>query len=224
MKSFNYVKDLPELVKLQTEEIDGSRFYCAPSGKKLPSITTVLGYHNKEGINRWRSKVGFEEANKISNRAATRGTKFHNLIEKYLSNQTNLFENIMPDMKQAFTDSRKVLDRIDNIHYIEAQLFSENLGVAGRVDAIAEFDGKLSIIDFKTSRKIKKEEYIQHYFEQATAYSLMYEEFVQPIEQIVIIISCDDLNEPLLFIKNKNDYIESLKNKIEIYRKDILCF
>jgi hypothetical protein len=224
MKTFNYVAGMPHLKPLTTEEIDGKRFYISPSGKKLPSVTTVLGHFKKQQLKEWRDRIGHAEAQKITNRAATRGTKFHNLMEKYLSNEKILFENVMPDMKQAFKDFQKVIDNIDNIHYIECQLYSEKLGVAGRTDVIGEFYGIPSVIDFKTSMKEKKEEHIQNYFEQATAYSEMYEELVgSPIHQIVVLISVDGVPEPQVFIKNKSQYLDSLMEKINSYKKDHTC-
>lgn len=224
MKTFKYVTNLPKLRTLSTEEIDGKRFYLTPKGLVLPSVTTVLGHFKRQQLKEWCERVGYEEANRISNRAATRGTKFHNLVEKYLRNQhssNNLFENVMPDMKQTFRDAQKTIDKIDNIHYIEATLYSETLGVAGRSDVIGEFDDVPSIIDFKTSLKEKKEDHILAYFEQTTAYSEMYYEMVGlSINQIVIIIAVDGRPEPQVFIKNRNDYIDGLLKKILIYQKE----
>lgn len=213
--------DKPELKPLVSEEVNGERYYISPNGNKLPSVTTVLGYFKKAQIVEWRNRVGAKEANSISNRAATRGTKFHTLMERYLKNEhNNLFENVMPDMKQAFNDIKHVIDNIDNIHYIESPLYSETLGVAGRTDVIAEYSGIPSIIDFKTSQKPKKEEWITNYFEQGTAYSLMYEELTScSIEQVVVIISVNGMSEPQVFIKNRNDYKDSLVTKIDEYYK-----
>ena len=123
----------------------------------------------------WRNRVGHEEADKVSTRASLRGTKFHNMMEGYLRGEERFLDGVMPDMKQSFNDMKETLDLVDNIHYIESPLFSEKLGVAGRTDVIAEFGKTLSIIDFKTSAKQKKEQWIENYFEQGTAYALMYE-------------------------------------------------
>jgi len=222
MKTFNHVTGLPDLKPLAVEEIHGKRYYISPSGKKLPSVTTVLGHFKKKQISEWRARVGEEQANRISTRAATRGTKFHNMMEKYLLNDNTLFEDIMPDMKQAFHDVKDAIDKIDNIHYIEGQMFSERLGLAGRTDCIGEYDGVLSIIDFKTSLKPKKKEWIENYFEQGTAYAMMYEELVgNPIDNIVIIVSTDDGSQPLqVFQENKYDYMKSLLEKIHIYKQE----
>lgn len=217
---------LPELQQLRTEEIDGRRYYVTPNGNKLPSITSVLGYFKRTALKEWRERVGHEEATKISTRASGRGTRFHSLLEKYLSNipmNEILTENIMPDMKQSFNDMMRVLDDIDNIHYIESPLYSEKLRLAGRTDAIAEYKGILSVIDFKTAAREKKEEHIQDYFEQGTAYCMMYEERVgRPIEQIVVLISADGLPEPQVFVKNKKDYKENLLRKITTYHNEKL--
>ena len=223
MRKFNFVSGMPELKQLETDESTGERFYISPSGKKLPSVTTVLGHFKKKAMIEWRNKVGHEEANKISTRASIRGTKFHNMMEGYLRNEETFLDGVMPDMKQSFNDMKETLDLIDNIHYIESPLFSEKLGVAGRTDVIAEFGKTLSIIDFKTSAKQKKEQWIENYFEQGTAYALMYEELVGlPIDQIVILIATDDSDKPQVFIRDKNQYIESLLEKIHLYKQEKL--
>lgn len=224
MTKFNYVKNLLKLDSLETKEIDGSRYYVTPTGESYPSVTTVLGHFKKKQIQEWRDRVGHEEANRISNRASTRGNKFHAMMERYLENKPIkevLHEDVMPDMRQAFRDIQKTLDRIDNIHYIECPLYSTKMRLAGRTDVIGEFDGTLSVIDFKTSTRLKQESYIQNYFEQATAYGIMYEERVGiPIKQIVVIISVDNEPEPQVFVKNKEDYELSLFQKIYNYHLD----
>lgn len=221
MKTFDYVPNMPELQQLDTDESTGERFYVTPSGQRLPSVTTVLSYFKKKSLIEWRNRVGNEEADRIMNRAATRGTKFHNMMEGYLRNEEGFLDGVMPDMKQAFRDMKETLDLIDNIRYIESPLYSEKLGVAGRTDCIAEFAGVPSIIDFKTSRSQKKPEWIENYFEQGTAYALMYEELVrEPIDQIVILISVDFMEQPQIFIRDKNQYIESLLEKIHIYKQE----
>lgn len=221
MKTFKYLSNMPEMKSLAVEEIGGKRHYISPNGVKLPSMTTVLGHFKKAQIIEWRNRVGSKEADAISNRAATRGTKFHALMERYLKNEQNLFEGVMPDMWQAFSDIRSTIDKIDNIHYIEAPLYSEVLGIAGRTDVIGEYEQVPSIIDFKTSLREKREEWIDNYFEQGTGYSLMYEELTGfQINQIVIIISVDGLDKPQVFVKNRIDYIDSLMTKIEAYKKE----
>jgi hypothetical protein len=221
VKTFSYVEGLPVLTPLETDESTGERFYLSPNGIRLPSVTTVLSYFKKKSLSEWRIRIGDEEADKIMNRAATRGTKFHNMMESYLRNESMTFEGIMPDMKQAFKDMKETLDLIDNIRYIESPLYSESLGIAGRTDCIAEFAGIPSIIDFKTSTKEKKIEWIDNYMEQGTAYALMYEELVgEPIDQIVVLISVDFMEHPQVFIRDKNQYIQTLLEKIHIYKQE----
>ena len=212
---------MPKLEPLPTVEIDGKRHYVTPNGMKLPSVTTVLGHFKKDKIIEWRNRVGAEQANRISTRASVRGTKFHSLMERYLGNESNIFEGVMPDMKQAFNDIRSTIDRIDNIHYIESPLYSEIIGLAGRTDVIAEFDGVPSIIDFKTSLREKREEWIENYFEQGTAYSLMYEELTgNKVEQVVVIISVDGMDRPQIFVKDRIDYVDSLMTKVRAYQEE----
>lgn len=223
-KVFKYVQGLPTLQQLETEEVQGKRWYITPKGKKVPSVTTVLGYHKRKAISEWRARVGEQEANRISGQASNRGTRFHSMMEKYLNNEPLkdiLHEGIMPDMKLAFNKFKYHADRIDNIHYLESPLYSEKLGIAGRTDCIGEFDETLSIIDFKTSKEHKREEHIQDYFQQAAAYALMYEELVgQHIDQIVIMISPNNGDSPQLFIHPKDYYVEPLLEKIHSFYKN----
>jgi genome maintenance exonuclease 1 len=212
---------MPELKSLSVEEKDGKRLYVSPNGIRLPSVTTVLGHFKKTQIIEWRNRVGEKQANAISGRASVRGTKFHSMMERYLGNEQNIFEGVMPDMKQAFKDIQSTLHKIDNIHYIESPLYSEILGIAGRTDVIGEYEQVPSIIDFKTSLREKRESWIENYFEQGTAYSLMYEEMTGiQINQIVVIISVDGLDKPQVFVKDRIEYIDSLMTKIDAYHKE----
>ena len=210
-------KQLPDLTSKTFP--DGKRYYVTPSGNKLPSVTTVIGAQKKEAILEWRKKVGEEAANKISRQASSRGTNVHTLCERYLNNDK--LGNIMPDAKEMFHSLVPLLDRIDNIHYQEQALWSEQLGLAGRVDCIAEYDGVLSVIDFKTSKRIKTRDKILDYFWQECAYALMYEELVgEPINQVVTIMAVDN-EQPLLFIEKTEDHIEGLVRAIDFYHKNI---
>lgn len=224
LKTFKHIHNDPILCQLNREEYNGKRYYVSPDGKRLPSVTTFLSHFKGDSIRKWREKVGEEEANKISARASRRGTKFHSIMESYLSNEEAakyLDEDTMPDMVQAFRDMQPTLHRIDNIHYVEAMLYSNTIGLAGQVDCIAEFDGVLSVIDFKTSLKPKKEEWILNYFEQCTAYSLMYEDMTGvQAKQIVVLISVDHEPQPQIFVKNRSDYVPELANKVKQFRKE----
>lgn len=200
---------------------DGKRIYTTPSGKKLPSVTTVMGAMKKKEILEWRKRVGEEEANRVSKIASSRGNRVHLLAEKYLNNDPIDWKKEMPDSLVMFRKLIKPIHRINNIHYQEQALWSERIGLAGRVDLIAEFDGKLSVIDFKTSKRIKKREDIPDYFAQCTAYSCMYEELVgSPIDQIVILMTVED-SEPLVFVEKTEDHINSLLEHIQFYQNSL---
>lgn len=208
-------KDLQDL-KSETFP-DGKRYYTLPDGTKLPSVTTVLGAQKKQGIMEWRKRVGEAEANRISKQATGRGTNVHTLCERYLNNES--LGDIMPDAKEMFLSLKPLLNRINNIHYQEQALWSTQLGMAGRVDCIAEFDGVLSVIDFKTSRKIKQSAHIEDYYWQTAAYALMYEELVgQPIHDLVIIMAVED-EQPLLFKQKTEDHIHGLVKAINFYKE-----
>jgi genome maintenance exonuclease 1 len=213
---FNYCppKNLDDL-KSQTLS-DGKRYYTLPDGTNLPSVTTVLGAMKKDAIMAWRKRVGDEVANAISKKATSRGTNVHTLCERYLNNDS--LGDIMPDAKEMFNDIKPLLDQIDNIHYQEQALWSTKLGLAGRVDCIAEFAGTLSVIDFKTSKKVKSIKDIEDYFWQTSAYALMYEELVgTPIDQVVIIMAVEN-SKPLLFIQKTEDHIDGLVKAIQYYK------
>ena len=213
---FNYCPpiQLPDLTSKTFE--DGKRYYVTPNGNKLPSVTTVIGAMKKKEIMAWRARVGEEEANRVSRKASGRGTNVHTLCERYLNNEK--LGDVMPDAKEMFVDLIPYLKRINNIHYQEQALWSEQIGLAGRVDCIAEFDGVLSVIDFKTSKRIKKRNDIKDYFWQTTAYACMYEELVgKPIDNLVIIMAVED-EEPLLFQEKTSDHIDGLFEAIKFYQ------
>ena len=209
---------LPDL-KSETHA-DGKRYYTSPKGKRLPSVTTVVGAMKKQSIMEWRNRVGEIEANRVSKLATGRGNRVHDLAERYLKNEKIDWMREMPDAVEMFRTLIPHIHRINNIHYIEQALWSESIGLAGRVDLIAEWDGVLSVIDFKTSKRIKQREDIQDYFAQCTAYSGMYEEQVGvPIEQLVIVMAVEH-EEPLIFIEKTEDHINTLIEHISFYRNN----
>ena len=174
---------------------------------------------NAKAIHQWRARVGDEEANRVSSQAATRGTRIHQLCEDYLNNDDIDTSKYTLHDAINFKELKPILDRnIDNIHLQEERLYSDYLKIAGTVDCVAEWKGKLSIIDFKTARKAKNREYILNYFCQATAYAIMYEErFNSPVSRIVILISVDD-EEPQIFEDRRDNYIKPLMDIREQYR------
>jgi genome maintenance exonuclease 1 len=218
MKSFIHTPPTELLPEILTENINGKRFYVTPEGKKYPSITTVLSGRNKEGINRWRNHVGNDVANQIMRSAAKRGTAVHTLVEDYLNNEELSKQDVLP--LALFTLLKPELDNINNIRIQEGGLYSDEYGVAGRVDCIADYKGKLSVIDFKTSTKEKKEEWVENYFIQGSAYCQMYEErYSQSIDQVVILIVTED-GAVQTFTKEKKDYLPLLKTAIKEFNKE----
>ena len=216
---FNYCppKEIPK-IESQTFS-DGKRYYVTPDGKKLPSVTTVVGAQKKQAIMEWRRRVGEEVANKISKQATSRGTNVHTLCEHYLNNEPKPPGVVMPDAKEMFISLKPLLDKINNIHYQEVGLWSTQLGLAGRVDCIAEYEGVLSVIDFKTSKKLKDIKDIQDYFWQTTAYALMYEELIGVrIDQIVVIMAVQEDN-PIIFVEPMRKHINTLLEYISFYRE-----
>ena len=185
------------------------RVYVAPDGSRYPSVTTVLGILSEDSIREWRQRVGEEEANKVSHRASNRGTAVHSIIEKYLKNEDT--SDNLPHIKQSLANLRPILDKsIGKIFGLETALYSRHLGMAGRCDCIAEWNGVPSIIDFKTSKRIKKKENIASYFAQASAYAIMFEERTGlAIPNTVIVMDVDD-NHPLIFEEHRDNFVELL--------------
>jgi genome maintenance exonuclease 1 len=209
------------VVDLITETIDGQRHYVLEDGvTKLKSVTTILGEKtDKSVLLEWRKRVGDEEANRVSTQAARRGTSVHNMAEKYLLNEdmTPIFQKEMPINIETFQKFQPVLDKhIGTILGIETPLASKVLKCAGRTDLVAEYDGVLSIIDFKTSKRLKDESHIENYFLQATVYSMMFEwTYNLSVPKIVIMIAVDDESTPQIFIKDRAFYIDKV---LEIFR------
>lgn len=213
-----------EPVSLGYDDLDaqtgkGGRFYEAPTGKKYPSITTVLSILSEDHIRAWRARVGEEEANKISHRASTRGTAVHEIFEKYVDNDPDFAEGAMPHIMETFKQAKPLLDeRLSLVYAQEAPLYSDHLGVAGRVDLVGVWDGKISIIDYKTSSKLKPKEWCENYFIQEAAYAVMWEERTgMPITQLVTVIAGDEGNQ--VFIEHRDNWTKKLLETINEYRR-----
>tara|TARA_B100001250_G_scaffold378329_1_gene368078 strand:+ start:685 stop:1359 length:675 start_codon:yes stop_codon:yes gene_type:complete len=209
--------------QLPTENIDGKRYYVTPTGEKYPSVTSVTGLLNRDGIKKWRKRVGAKQANKISTQAARHGTSAHQLFEDYIRNDNfeEKFKGAMPTTQQAFISLEKQLNQIGLVHGLESPLYSHKLQLAGRVDCIAEWDGKISVIDFKTSAKPKKEEWIQNYFIQETAYAKMFEELTgKTVESIITMIAVSNGTSQLFIEKPSEKYTEKLEQLRGQYRAE----
>tara|TARA_Y100000287_G_C14198905_1_gene344261 strand:- start:597 stop:1286 length:690 start_codon:yes stop_codon:yes gene_type:complete len=220
MKLFDHVGIDP--IEMETVTIDGKRYYLTPSGKHYPSITTVIGSNSKKqaGLAKWRARVGKEKAQLKSTRSAARGTRYHKLVEDYLNNELDKKRyKDMPIPWFMFNSSQKVLDRINNIYLQEAALYSDTLEIAGRVDCIAEFDGELSIIDFKTSEKKKKEEYLLDYYVQECAYACMLQEnYNLSVKQLVTIVATEEGDPQVSVVPPRKEYLFLLQDYIQEYR------
>jgi CRISPR/Cas system-associated exonuclease Cas4 (RecB family) len=217
---FKTIYDYEDFAQSTTNE-DGSRVYVNASGVAYPSATTVLSVLSRDGIAKWRARVGAEEADKISKQSSTRGTKIHSLTETYLKNE---------DLKEAYTSTKAslldlemftkflpILEPISNIHCQELALYSDHLRMAGRVDCIAEYNGQRAVIDFKTSGKLKKKEHISSYFMQTAAYAIMYEERTGiAVPNLVILIAVED-EEPQVFIEKRDNWAKELLRTRDYY-------
>jgi genome maintenance exonuclease 1 len=219
---FNHI-DL-NLPQLERETIDGVRYYKVSDNDeliKLVSITSVTSHKNRQIFVKWRKKIGEEEADKITRQATSRGTDMHTLVEHHLKNET--LPEVQPLSDFLFKISKSTLNRINNIHALEGSLYSKQLGIAGTVDAIAEFDGELSIIDFKTSKKPKPREWIEHYFVQCMAYGCMlYELTGIPVKKLVIIMACENGECVVYEERDKTKYIKLLTEYIREFVRDKL--
>ena len=216
-KKFNFLDiDKNKLPKTVGKKIDGFRFYTI-DGKAYPSITTVLSIRSKEGIEKWRESIGEKVANWEMGRAARRGKATHTLVEQYIKNETPSIRDVLP--LGLFRLLKPYLDQIDNIHCLETIMYSKKLTIAGQVDCIAEYNGKLAVIDFKTANKERKEDWIENYFLQTTAYSIMYEElFGKSIDQIVILLAAED-GTVQSYVREKKEYVDKLGTAIQDFYK-----
>ena len=217
-KSFNH---LPKLQEDQVQQIteDGRRVYVCPGGK-FPSVTTVVGWEKNEFFKKWR-----RDNPKESQRVCQRGTNLHKLIENYLLNEQIEKNSLMPDQYELFKQVQDKLDTIDNVHALEYPLWGAKVGLAGRVDCVADYNGVKSIIDFKGSTNRKREEDIENYKLQATAYALLWEErFNEKIENIVILITCEDssvqefIDKPIKYVGKLFDVIQKYKEKFNEHK------
>ena len=217
MSKFKFIEiDKTLLPDTKGRRIDGHRFYEI-EGKNYPSITTVLNIRKKEGLQEWRNNVGEEVANYEMRRAANRGKATHTLVEQYLKGETPSERGVLP--LGLFKLLKPYVDQINNVHCLETIMYSHKLTIAGQVDCIAEYNGKLSVIDFKTANKERQEGWIDNYFLQTTAYAVMYEEiFGTPIEQIVVLIAGED-GSVACYKKDKKEFMEPLGDAIQNFYK-----
>ena len=217
--AFTFVDVDLEPLEVEPVNKDGVRFYKLPkTDKYYPSVTSITSFKNAAFFKDWRKKIGEDEANRITARATQRGTAFHSIAEDYINGELDLEKYLEnnPLSVRMFQSAKDTLNRIDNIHCLESFLYSHYLGLAGRVDCIAEFDGELAVIDFKTSTKEKKEDFIEHYFVQETAYAAMFLERTGiEVKKIVTLIATEEGSIQVFQKHNLDDYLQLLKSYIE---------
>ena len=218
---------------LNTKNIDGKRHYLVPdprSGEEsalaYPSITPLLGWYSGFGIQKWRDKVGHEEANKITRQAASRGTAVHKIVEDYITNNIENLDSylteVMPTYHADFLKFQKLIDKyLGTIYGIETALWSHEYHVAGRSDCIAEGDGKMSIVDWKTSRKVKKREHVENYFLQGTFYACAYTELTGTEVDYLNIVMVPENEEPVIFTENIHDWKDLLYKRVTKWYKEV---
>ena len=218
--TFNHVPVDLGYENLICETVPTGRTYLTPSGSRYPSITSVLGILSENHIREWRQRVGKTEADRVSRVAASRGTSVHSLVEDYLNNKQIDLDRAMPNAAAAFRSIQPILDdRLNDIYIQEAQLYSDHLRVAGRCDIVAKFDGVVSIVDIKTSSRVKTAEDITNYFMQESAYAIMFEERTKiPVTNLVTIMAVD-FSTPLVFKEHRDNWTKSLLETIEEHRK-----
>lgn len=220
MKNFTHVNHGFVFEELEAVTTEDGRYYIVPSilneggTEKYESVTTVLNYDKREFFEEWRKTPGNKA---YSEWALFRGNEIHESIEDYINNIPDAFINDNKEIQGLLRIMESNLDKIDNVYGVEVPLYSHNLELAGRVDCVAEFNGKLSIIDFKGSSKIKKEEHIENYFLQATTYAIMWEERTgQRIDNIVIIMG-NEQGFCQVFEKRVEEFIPRLFRKLCSY-------
>ena len=217
--SIDLITGIPLLEQIT---INGKRHYTDKEGEitsPYPSVTTVLSADpsSKKGLDAWRKRVGEEEANKVSTRALSKGNDVHLMIEDHILGRPQ--QKMMPNVVFLFKGLQSVADKhIDNVRMVEGQMFSHHLQVAGTVDLIAEFDGRLSVIDWKTASREKSKKYIKNYFKQESAYAVMFEERTGiPVDQLVTIIAHPEGTQ--VFVEKRDDWIDGFKKLRELYAR-----
>lgn len=223
MGKFTHVT-IPPLPNVTVQnQPNGKRYYTTPAGIQYPSITTLLGHKEKPWLTDWRNSLGHDKAAKETKRASERGDAIHKLIEIYLDNK--LTSDVTKKYEQehvfGFNQVKLRLNKVDNIRAQEIALYSDTLKVAGRIDCIGEYDGVLSVIDFKTSTNIKDKSMIGDYFLQTTAYAIMWSEIMgEAVEDLTIIMAVEKGMAPMVFKEKIDKYVSPLLKRIDEYYKD----
>lgn len=218
--TFNHINIDLKYDDLVSHTGESGRVYYTPDGKVYPSITTVLGHRDKDSLNEWKKRVGEQEAARVGRFAANRGTIVHDTMERYIKGEDIDVKDLMTIYRPSYLKLKKVVDeRLTDVYAQEQALYSHHLKVAGKTDLIGRFDGVRSVVDFKTSKKVKKKEWISNYFIQETAYSIMWEERTgMAVPNLVIIMDVDG-HQPIVFKEHRDNWVKPLFEAInEHYR------
>ncbi len=199
-------------------EKDDGHYYQTPSGAIYPSITTILQktqpLEKQQSLQNWREQEIASDY--ITQEAAIIGSETHKLIENYLNGE-EIFEKFRLLSEAHFNNLLPFVNKINHIHGIELRLYSDKMKLAGTSDCIAKYNGILSVIDYKTKRSTQREEWLTDHFIQATSYVVMFKELTGiKVEEIVILVSSEK-NTRMEFIKNPDDYLDLLEQRIDQY-------
>jgi genome maintenance exonuclease 1 len=222
MTRFNTIGLPKEPVQLTRRMKGTQRWYTTPEGNEYPSVTTVLGHGDKPWLENWRNMLGDKKAQRETERCAERGTAVHEMAEAYLKNDENPTKGYRADHAKLFNQIKLRLNKIDNILAQEVALYSDSLKLAGTVDCVAEYEGQLSIIDFKTSNNNKDVDMVNDYFLQCTAYSIAFMEMYDiMIDDIVVLIAVEKGMMPMVYKKKIDEFVEPLTQRINTFYSDM---
>lgn len=213
-KNFKLV-DTPQIERLDT---DNGRFYRTPSGLIVPSVTTVLSTYENKKLEDLERKIGSERMAELRSRGAKRGDGFHKAVESLLEGKEELPKNLIS--KELYLKAKSTIEKnVSDPLLIEQQLWSEDLQVAGTLDLIAEWNGKLSLIDWKTASYKKAKDEIETYYMQTFMYTYMIHERIGiKLDQIVIFIAVED-EDPQIFITTPNEHAKKTVAFLQEYRQ-----
>jgi genome maintenance exonuclease 1 len=182
------ILDLVQHYDLTEVNSNTGRRYITPQGKEYPSVTTVLGKIPKPELDEWKERVGHEEAKRIIRTSTVAGNKLHGACENYLLGKELPYMD--RGIRLLFNAIKPELAKIEVVKGIEVPMYSDFLKIAGRADCVAIYEGELTIIDFKNSRREKFAEWIEGYFLQATIYAMMFMQMYRvPVKNIAIFVA-----------------------------------
>lgn len=214
---------------LQRDESTGKRLYATPEGHKVPSVTTILDKTKpaeaREALANWKKAVGEAKAQQIVTEAASRGTRMHTFLERYIKGEELPDSVTNPYAQQSLVMAKKVITHgmnfVDEVWGSEVPLYFPEL-YAGTTDCVGVHQGDESILDFKQTNKPKKREWIDDYFLQLTAYALAHNEVHGTNIRKGVILMCSKDYEYQEFILEPEDFdywTERWCQRVEEYYK-----